>query len=210
MLNFIRTAARTMLLTLLVTGLLYPLGMTLLAQLLFSSRAHGSLVTDERGHVVGSALIGQRFQSPWYFQPRPSAAGAVGYDAAASSGSNLGPSSKKLRERVVAELSRLRSENPEAPDPVPGDLLTASASGLDPHLSVSATLWQVARVAKARAITAERVRAVVLDQVEGRELGILGEPRVNLLLLNLALDRQFGQPRKQQSGQFLSLALPIG
>ena len=208
--NVIRTAARTTLLTLLVTGLLYPLGMTALAQLLFSSRAHGSLVTDERGHVVGSALIGQRFVSPWYFQPRPSAAGALGYDAAASSGSNLGPSSKTLRDRVVADLRRLKSENPDAPNPVPGDLLTASASGLDPHLSVSATLWQVARVAKARAVTAERVRAVVLDHVEGRELGILGEPRVNILLLNLALDRQFGQPRKQQSGQFLSLSTPIG
>ena len=112
MLNFIRTAVRTTLLTLLVTGLLYPLGMTALAQLLFSSRAHGSLVTDEKGHVVGSALIGQRFVSPWYFQPRPSAAGALGYDAAASSGSNLGPSSKKLRDRVIAPIRRLVRRSP--------------------------------------------------------------------------------------------------
>lgn len=194
MLNTIRIAVRTTLLTLLVTGLLYPLGMTLLAQWVFPSRAHGSLVTDGKGRVVGSGLIGQRFRSPTYFQPRPSAAGAQGYDAAASSGSNLGPSSLKLRARVELELLRLLQDNPQSSSAIPGDLVTASASGLDPHLSVQAALWQVSRVARARGITAERVRIVVLDHVEGRELGLIGEPRVNVLLLNLAMDRQFGQP----------------
>ena len=197
MLDTLRIAVRTTLLTLLVTGLLYPLGMTLLAQLVFPSRAHGSLVTDEKGQVVGSSLIGQRFRSPTYFQPRPSAAGEQGYDAAASSGSNLGPSSYKLRARVQMELRRLRRSNPQSTSAIPVDLVTASASGLDPHLSVSAALWQVSRVAGARGIATERVRTVVLDHVEGRELGIIGEPRVNVLLLNLAIDRQFGQPTRE-------------
>lgn len=187
-------ALRVTLLTLVATGLLYPLAMTGLCGLLFPSKAHGSLVTDDKGHVVGSALIGQRFQSPAYFGTRPSAAGERGYDAASSSGSNLGPTSRKLRERAQAERDRLRKENPEAAGPVPADLVTASASGLDPHVSSAAALWQVSRVARARGLSPERVRSLVLDHVEGRELGFLGEPRVNVLLLNLALDRQFGRP----------------
>lgn len=185
-------ALRACLVTLVLTGALYPLAVTGVAQLLFSQEAHGSLVTDERGLVVGSALIGQGFAQPGYFQSRPSAAGS-GYDAAASSGSNLGPTSRKLRERAVAEAERLRQENPEAPGPVPAELVTTSASGLDPHLSPAAARWQARRVAKARGVAPERVLAMVEAHVEGRTLGVLGEPRVNVLALNLALDRQFGR-----------------
>jgi potassium-transporting ATPase KdpC subunit len=187
-------AIRTTIVTLVLTGLFYPLVMTGLAQILFPWRANGSLVTDEKGQVVGSELIAQGFANPAYFQPRPSAAGENGYDAAASSGSNLGPTSKKLRDRITEDVKRLKEENPEASDAVPADLATASGSGLDPHLSPQAALWQAPRVAKARGITVERVKAVVDANVEHRTFGILGEPRVNVLLVNLALDRQFGRP----------------
>ena len=187
-------AVRTTAVTLIVTGIIYPYVVTGLAQLLFPDRANGSLVTDEHGQVVGSELIGQNFTHPAYFQPRPSAAGDKGYDAAASSGSNLGPTSKKLQERVVQDLERLKEENPDAPGPAPIELVTTSGSGLDPHLSPQAALWQVPRVARTRGVAPERVRAVVEAYSEGRDLGLLGEPRVNILLLNLALDRQFGRP----------------
>jgi K+-transporting ATPase ATPase C chain len=187
-------AVRTTIVTLVLTGLIYPFVMTGLAQVLFPWRANGSLVTDEKGQLVGSELIGQGFANPAYLQPRPSAAGEKGYDAASSSGSNLGPTSKKLRDRIAEDLKRLKEENPEASDTVPADLVTASGSGLDPHLSPQAALWQVPRVAKARGITAERVKAVVDANVEHRTFGILGEPRINVLLVNLALDRQFGRP----------------
>jgi len=186
-------ALRTTIVTLVVTGLLYPFVMTGLAQILFPWRANGSLVTDEKGQVVGSELIAQGFANPAYFQPRLSAAGEKGYDATSSGGSNLGPTSKKLQDRINDDLKRLKAENQQATGPVPAELITASASGLDPHLSPEAILWQVARVAKARGIAADRVKAVVDSNVEGRTFGILGEPRVNVLLANLALDRQFGK-----------------
>jgi potassium-transporting ATPase KdpC subunit len=186
-------AIRTTIVTLVLTGILYPFVMTGLAQVLFPWRANGSLVTDEKGQVVGSELIAQGFANPAYFQPRPSAAGEKGYDATSSSGSNLGPTSKKLQDRINEDFKRLKEENPDASGPVPAELVTASASGLDPHLSPEAMLWQAPRVAKARGISAERVKAVVDSSVEGRTFGILGERRVNVLLVNLALDRQFGK-----------------
>jgi K+-transporting ATPase ATPase C chain len=187
--------------TLVVTGLLYPLVVTGLAQLLFPHRANGSLVTDERGQVVGSELIGQGFTHPAYFQPRPSAAGEKGYDATASSGSNLGPTSRKLRERVQQDLVRLREENPEAQGPAPVELVTTSGSGLDPHISPEAALWQTPRIAQARGVAPERIRTVLESFIEGRALGVLGEPRVNVLVLNLALDRHFGHPASAPARQ---------
>ena len=180
--------------TLGLTGIVYPCLVTTLAQVLFPRQASGSLVTDDSGKVVGSALIGQRFGKAWYFQPRPSAAGD-GFDPTASGGSNLGPTSRKLRDRVRADIERLRKDNPEAIGPVPDELVTTSASGLDPHLSPAGALWQVPRVARARGIAPQRVRAILESMIEGRDLGVLGEPRVNILLLNLALDRQFGRAR---------------
>ena len=179
--------------TLLVTGVAYPLATTALAQLLFPWRANGSIVSDDKGQALGSELIGQRFDKSFYFWSRPSAAGDQGYDATASTGSNFGVTSKKLNDRVAAEVERLRRENPDASGSVPDDLVTASASGLDPHISLAAARWQVARVAKARGVAPARVQALVDNSVEGRELGFLGEARVNVFLLNLALDRQFGR-----------------
>jgi len=186
-------ALRATAVTLFLTGLCYPLVMTGLGQLLFPSAAQGSLLRDSTGRVVGSTLIGQSFTKPWYFQGRPSAAGN-GYDPLASGGSNFGPSSAKLRERVTADATRLARENPQAPGPIPVELVTASASGLDPHISPHAAYWQIPRVARARGIAPERVKQVVDDHSEGRDLGFLGEPHANVLLLNLALDRQFGAP----------------
>lgn len=188
----IKIALRMTLVTLVLTGLAYPLVVTGLAQVAFPRAANGSLVSGAGGRVVGSELIGQPFASAAYFQPRPSAAGS-GYDAAASSGSNLGPTSRKLRERVTADLARLLQENPQADGPVPAELVTASASGLDPHLTPPAALWQVPRIASARGTSPDDVRALVEASIEGRFLGFLGEPTVNVLLLNLELDRRFGR-----------------
>ena len=185
---------RTTIVTIVLTGLIYPFAMTGLAQVLFPWRANGSLVSDEKGTVVGSELIAQGFANPAYLQPRPSAAGDKGYDPTSSGGSNLGTTSKKLQDRVAGDLKRLKQENPDATGPVPVELVTTSGSGLDPHLSPQGALWQLPRVAKARGISPERVRAVIEQNVEGRTFGILGEPRVNVLLVNVALDRQFGRP----------------
>jgi len=200
MLNATLIALRTTIVTLVLTGLAYPLVMTGLSQALFSDRANGSLAKDERGQIVGSSLIGQNFAQPTYFWPRPSAAGDKGYDPTSSGGSNFGVTSQKLHDRITTDLARLTEANPDARGPVPIELVTASASGLDPHLSPAAALWQVARVARARGVAPERVRQVVEAEVEGRELGFFGEPRVNVLALNLALDRRFGRPdiRAQQ------------
>jgi len=183
--------------TLVLTGLLYPLAVTGVAQLLLPARANGSLVSDEAGHVVGSALIAQGFANPAYLQPRPSAAGDNGYDATASGGSNLGPTSKKLRDRVQADLSRLQRDNPAAVGLAPAELVLTSGSGLDPEISPAAAFWQLPRIAAARGIAESRLRAIVEEHVEGRDLGFLGEPRVNVLQLNLALDRQFGKPAER-------------
>jgi K+-transporting ATPase ATPase C chain len=193
-LGALRPALRMALATLVLTGLAYPLVMTGLAQLAFPHQANGSLATDAAGRVVGSELLGQGFASPAYFHPRPSAAGEKGWDPLASGGSNLGPTSKALRDQAAARLAALVKENPEAGGPPPVELVTASGSGLDPHLSPAGALWQVARVAHARGIDPARVRAVVEDFTQGRDLGILGEPRVSVLALNLALDARFGAP----------------
>jgi potassium-transporting ATPase KdpC subunit len=187
-------ALRVTAVTLVLTGLAYPLAVTGLAQLLFPRRAEGSLVADVSGRVVGSELLAQAFGGAGYFQPRPSAAGEKGYDPTSSGGSNLGPTSKKLRDQAAQLAERLAKENPDAPGPAPVELVTASGSGLDPHLSPAAALWQVPRIARARQVSAGRVRALVQDLAEGRDLWLLGEPRVNVLLLDLSLDRHFGAP----------------
>jgi potassium-transporting ATPase KdpC subunit len=186
-------ALRVTVVTLVLTGIGYPLVMTGLAQALFPSRADGSLLRDDSGQAIGSSLIGQSFAAPPYFHGRPSAAGD-GYDATASGGSNLGTTSKKLLDRVAETEKALRQANPDARGPIPADLLTASASGLDPHISPAAALWQLPRVARARNVAPARIRGVVDAHTEGRTLGFMGEPRVNVLELNLALDRQFGKP----------------
>lgn len=172
-----------------LTGLAYPLAMTAAAQVLFPRQANGSLVTRADGSVLGSDLLGQNFAAPGYFHPRPSAAGPDGYDATASGGSNLGPTSAKLVGQVAERVAAYRSENglPDAAA-VPADAVTASASGLDPDISPANAYLQAARVALARKLSVEQVRALVDRTTEGRFLGLLGEPRVNVLRLNLALD----------------------
>jgi len=200
-------ALRATIATLVLTGLFYPLAMTGVAQALFHGRANGSLVHDEKGAVVGSELIGQSFSWPAYLQGRPSAAGN-GYDATASSGSNLGPTSKKLRDRVTGDIDRLRKDNPDSPLPVPAELVTTSASGLDPDLSPAAADWQVPRIAKARQVSPDRIRQLIESRVQGRDLGVFGEPRVNVLAVNLALDQQFGKPAAPPPAAAPSSAAP--
>ncbi|PVY58325.1 MULTISPECIES: potassium-transporting ATPase subunit KdpC [unclassified Simplicispira] len=171
----------------LVTGLAYPLAVTGLAQVLFPDQANGSLV-KAKGVVVGSALIGQPFSQPGHFWSRPSATAPDPYNAAASSGSNLGPSNPALAEAVSARIAALRAADPGNTAPVPVDLVTTSASGLDPHISRAAADYQVNRVARALGLPPQRVQALVAEHTEGTLLGFLGEPRVNVLRLNLALD----------------------
>jgi K+-transporting ATPase ATPase C chain len=172
-----------------VLGVIYPLAMTGLSQLLFPNKANGSLIT-EGDKVIGSELIGQNFTRPEYFHPRPSAAGN-GYDAANSGGSNYGPTNQKLIDRMKASIEQVRKENPDYAGPIPADLITTSASGLDPHLSPDSARVQSARVAKARGLAVKQVNQLVSQFTEGPTLGLLGEPRVNVLMLNLELDRNF-------------------
>ena len=186
--NQIKIAIRATIVLTILTGLAYPLLVTGLAQAFFHRQSNGSLV-EKNGISIGSELIGQRFTKPEYFHGRPSAAGNDGYDATVSGGSNLGPTNQKLVDRVQADIKKFRAENPGFTGPIPADLLTSSASGLDPHISPASAEAQLARVAAARGVTPNRIQALVDGRTEGRQWGIFGEPRVNVLLLNLDLDR---------------------
>ena len=172
----------------------FPLIITGISQVAFPRQANGSLIVSD-GKVIGSELIGQNFTRPEYFQPRPSAAGNDGYDASSSSPSNLGPTNQKLIDRVKASVEKFRKENPDYTGPIPADLVTASASGLDPHLSPDSAKAQAARVAKARGASQDQIAHLIAEFTEPPSLGLLGEPRVNVLKLNLALDQRFPHAR---------------
>lgn len=185
--DLITSILYTMVVTVLV-GLLYPLLITGLAQIEAKEKANGQLITRD-GVVIGSRILAQPFSSAGYFHPRPSGAGRNGYDASNSGGTNYGPTNRKLVERVKGDTASLQAENPYAPIPV--DLVTTSGSGLDPHITPAAAEFQVSRVAKARGISEDALRELVRDHAEGRQLGFLGETRVNVLELNLALDARY-------------------
>jgi potassium-transporting ATPase KdpC subunit len=189
MLQQLAPALRATVLFTVLTGLIYPGIVTGVCQVLFRNQANGSLIV-QNGQVVGSSLLGQNFTRPEYFHPRPSSAGNDGYDPTASSGSNFGPTNQKLYDRVKASAEQFRKENPDYKGPIPADALTASGSGLDPHISVANAYAQAARVAKARSASASRIEALIASSIEGRDLGFLGEPRVNVLKLNLQLDQE--------------------
>jgi potassium-transporting ATPase KdpC subunit len=191
--NQILPGLRINLFATLLFGVIYPLAMTGICQVVFPYRANGSLITSG-GTVIGSELIGQNFAKPEYFQPRPSAAGNDGYDPTASGGSNYGATNQKLIDRVKASIDKFRKENPDYTGPLPADLVTASASGLDPHLSPDSAKVQASRVARARGVSVDQMNQLVAQLTEAPDLGFLGEPRVNVLKLNLAMDQQF--PRK--------------
>jgi K+-transporting ATPase ATPase C chain len=183
----LRPAFVVLLLLTIVTGAIYPLVVTGIGQVAFPRKANGSLI-ERDGKAVGSRLIGQPFSDPKYFWSRPSATGPVPYNAGASSGSNQGPLNPALADAVKGRIEAARAAGAPADQPVPADLVTASGSGLDPHISPAAAAYQVARVAQARGIPEDKVRALLAEHTEGRQLGVLGEPRVNVLMLNLALD----------------------
>jgi len=185
------TAALMTVVTTVILGILYPLAITAVAQVAFPDHANGQLI-ERNGTVIGSRIIGQAFSSPGYFRSRPSAAG-TGYDAANSAGTQLGPTNKKLVDAVAANVAAARHENPNAPVPI--DLVTSSASGLDPHISPAAAEFQVPRVARERGISEADVRRVVAANTAARTLGFFGEPRVNVLELNLALDAKYGEKK---------------
>jgi len=187
-LNQIRTSILLLSLFTVLTGVLYPLFVTGVSQLLFPTQANGSLIEQE-GLVVGSELIGQSFTDPGYFRGRPSATSPAPYNAAASSGSNLGPSNPVLLDAVRGRVQELHTLNPTQAEPIPVDLVTASGSGLDPHISVQAALYQVPRIARARGISETNLRSLVERNIESRDLGVLGEPRLNVLRLNIALSK---------------------
>ncbi len=174
----------------LITGIAYPLAMTGVCQALFHKQANGSLI-EQRGRVIGSEIIGQNFAKAEYFHPRPSAAGQNGYDATASGGSNLGPTNPALADRLTKDAAQFRKDNPDYNGPIPADAITASGSGLEPDISPANALAQAPRVAKARGLDGQRVRQMIAANIEGRDLGFLGEPRVNVLKLNLALDQSY-------------------
>jgi potassium-transporting ATPase KdpC subunit len=185
------TAILMTIVTTVLLGLIYPLVITGIAQVIFPGKANGQLI-ERDGQVIGSRIIGQPFSSPGYFRPRPSAAGANGYDGAGSSGTNYGPTNKKLIDRVKADAEKLQAENPGKPVPV--DLVTTSASGLDPHISLAAAEFQAPRVAKERGMSEDEVRQLLQAHTTGRQFGFLGEPVVNVLELNLDLDAKRPRP----------------
>jgi potassium-transporting ATPase KdpC subunit len=187
MIKHLAVAFRVTIVSIVLLGLIYPLVMTALAQAIFPRQANGSLVTVN-GKIVGSAIIGQLWTKPQYFHGRPSAAGK-GYDPTATGGTNLGPTSKKLIASTKTTIAQLERENPDANEPPPMDLITSSGSGIDPDISPEAAYWEAPRVAKARHMSLSALDAIVAQHVEGRTFGFLGEPRVNVLELNLALDR---------------------
>jgi K+-transporting ATPase ATPase C chain len=187
MMNQPRPALTLVVLLTLLTGVVYPVLVTLVAQVVFPHQANGSVVLRD-GQPIGSELIGQPFDDPRYFWGRPSATGPTPYNAASSTGSNLGPTNPALLDAVKGRVEALRQAHPDETGPVPVELVTASASGLDPHISPAAAAYQVARVAKVRGLTEDHVRQLIAALTEGRTLGLLGEPRINILRLNLALD----------------------
>ena len=193
MLSQLWPALRINIFLLILLGVGYPLAVTGISQLVFPHQANGSLIT-KNGQVIGSELIGQNFTKPEYFQPRPSAAGNDGYDPTSSGGSNYGPTNQKLIDRVKASAAKFHKDNPDYQGPIPADLLTASASGLDPDISPASAQAQEARVAKARGISQDQIGQLVAQYTKSADLGLLGEPRVNVLKLNLALDQQY--PKK--------------